>query len=237
MILPDRSYYEGNPFFGDLIFTGMKLRFNPPLTPCMAQKHKTYARYDKNILSYFSLSFVVMNRMDIVRPDNTLGDLVKIISKSSRNVYPVVDYKGKLLGILPLSEVRNIMFRPELYNRFKVSQLMISPPALLSSKDSMEKVMSVFESTQAWNLPVIDNGKYMQRASSQLAMTTMTTTATQNNSGTPAQVDTGFGTNANGAADPTIQTPVGDGSWELLLLLSLYVYFKRKRFFGQVFHA
>jgi len=72
MILPDRSYYEGNPFFGDLIFTGMKLRFNPPLTPCMAQKHKTYARYDKNILSYFSLSFVVMNRMDSMR--ETLGE-------------------------------------------------------------------------------------------------------------------------------------------------------------------
>jgi hypothetical protein len=77
----------------------------------------------------------------------------------------------------------------------------------------------------------------MQRASSQLAMTTMTTTVTQNNSGIQPPVDTGFGTNGNGAADPTIQTPVGDGSWELLFLLSLYVYFKRKRFFGTVFHA
>jgi len=116
---------------------------------------------DKAVLTLLKMENVIETDMDIVRPDNTLGDLVKVISNSNRNVYPVVDYKGKLLGILPLSEVRNIMFRPELYHRFKVSQLMISPPALLSSKDSMEKVMNVFESTQAWNLPVVDNGKYM----------------------------------------------------------------------------
>ena len=76
----------------------------------------------------------------------------------------------------------------------------------------------------------------MQRASSQLAMATTTTTSTNNNTN-PAPIDPGFGTNANGAADPTIQTPIGDGSWELLFLLSLYVYFKRKRFFGDFFHA
>ena len=116
---------------------------------------------DKAVLTLLKMENVIETDMDIVRPDNTLGDLVKVISKSNRNVYPVVSYSGKLLGILPLSEVRNIMFRPELYNRFRVSQLMISPPALLSPKDPMEKVMNVFESTQAWNLPVVDDGKYV----------------------------------------------------------------------------
>ncbi len=101
---------------------------------------------------------------------------------------------------------------------------------LLSSNTSSSSSADVVSASMPSALTV-------QRASSQLAMTTMTTTVTQNNSGTQPQVDTGFGTNGNGAADPTIQTPVGDGSWELLLLLSLYVYFKRKRFFGQAFHA
>jgi CIC family chloride channel protein len=116
---------------------------------------------DKAVLTLLKMENVIETDMDIVHPNDTLGDLVKIISQSNRNVYPVVDNKGKLVGIMLLSEVRNIMFRPELYDRFRVGQLMISPPALLSPVDSMESVMNVFESTQAWNLPVVDNGKYI----------------------------------------------------------------------------
>jgi len=69
----------------------------------------------------------------------------------------VVDDDGKLLGIVLLDDIRNIMFRPELYQRFKVRKLMISPPAKVNIDLSMEKVMDIFEKTNAWNLPVIDN--------------------------------------------------------------------------------
>jgi CIC family chloride channel protein len=116
---------------------------------------------DKAVLTLLKMENVIETDLDIVRPDNTLGDLVRVISSSNRNIYPVVDYNGKLLGVMPLSEVRNIMFRPELYGRFTVRQLMISPPAILSSNDSMESVMNVFEKTDAWNLPVADNGRYI----------------------------------------------------------------------------
>jgi hypothetical protein len=73
----------------------------------------------------------------------------------------------------------------------------------------------------------------MQRASSQFTMTTL---ASSVNGGSQPQTDTdGFGTNGSGAAEPAIQTPVGDGSWVLLFLLSLYVYLRRKRFFVRFF--
>jgi len=49
------------------------------------------------------------------------------------------------------------MFRTELYYRFKVNRLMISPPAKICIDDSMEKVMRTFDDTNAWNLPVVDN--------------------------------------------------------------------------------
>ena len=89
-----------------------------------------------------------------------LGELVKVISKSKRNIFPVVDPDTRvLLGVLLLDEVRNIMFRPELYDRFTVGQLMISPPATINQHLPMEKVMQVFEDTGAWNLPVVDDEK------------------------------------------------------------------------------
>jgi len=66
-LLPDRSYYESNPFFADLIFTGMKLRFNAPSASFEVQPYKSCAKYDKEALSYFSPDFLVMSRMDSLR--------------------------------------------------------------------------------------------------------------------------------------------------------------------------
>jgi len=72
-------------------------------------------------------------------------------------VFPVVNPDNKkFLGIVLLDEVRNIMFRPELYDKFTVQQLMISPPATINIDLPMEKVMQIFEDTGAWNLPVVD---------------------------------------------------------------------------------
>jgi CIC family chloride channel protein len=74
----------------------------------------------------------------------------------------VVDAKGVLLGIVSLDNIRNIMFRPELYERFYVSKFMVSAPARISIDKSMEQIMRIFDDTKAWNLPVVDmEGRYI----------------------------------------------------------------------------
>lgn len=91
-----------------------------------------------------------------------LGELVKAISASRRNIFPVTDQAGILLGIVILDDIRNIMFRQELYHRFTVGKLMTTLPARLYDTDSMEQVMRTFDDTQAWNLPVVDKeGHYL----------------------------------------------------------------------------
>ena len=115
---------------------------------------------DKAVLTLLKTSNVIETDLTILDPEMTLGELVKIISQSKRNIFPVVDPKnGVLLGVLLLDEVRNIMFRPELYQRFTVRKLMISPPATINQSLPMEKVMQLFEDTGAWNLPVVDDTK------------------------------------------------------------------------------
>ncbi|MBB3187580.1 chloride channel protein [Microbacter margulisiae] len=116
---------------------------------------------DRAVLGFMRMQHVIETDLDIVHPDDLLGDLVNIISSSKRNIFPVVDSNNKLLGIITLDEVRNIMFRSDLYNRFRMRELMISPPAVISADDSMESVMKIFERTGAWNLPVVENGKYI----------------------------------------------------------------------------
>ena len=110
---------------------------------------------DRNVLTLLKMDSVLETDFVTVFPEMTLGELVKVISESHRNIFPVIDHQGHLKGILLLDEVRNIMFQPRLYKRFTVGRLMTSPLAVLRFDLPMEKVMEIFEDTGAWNLPVV----------------------------------------------------------------------------------
>lgn len=114
---------------------------------------------DRSVLTLLKMDNVLETDLKTVSPDMTLGQLVKVIADSKRNIFPVVDAKGELQGILLLDEVRNIMFQPRLYKRFTVAQLMNYPQAVIQRDMPMEKVMEIFEDTGAWNLPVVDEQK------------------------------------------------------------------------------
>ena len=116
---------------------------------------------DKSVLTLMDIESVVETDFQKVLPDMDLGAMVQVISKARRNMFPVVDGRGTLLGVVVLDDIRNIMFRQELYHRFTVGRFMTTPPARINIDDSMEEVMKKFDDTKAWNLPVIDSeGKY-----------------------------------------------------------------------------
>lgn len=117
---------------------------------------------DKAVLTLMKIENVVEKDFDKVAPDMDLGQMVKVISKAKRNVFPVVNKDGELLGVVLLDDIRNLMFRQELYHRFTVDKFMVSAPAKLNVNDSMDAVMTKFDDTGAWNLPVVDDeGKYI----------------------------------------------------------------------------
>jgi len=116
---------------------------------------------DKAVLTLMKLDRVIETDLKTVRSSDTLGELVKIISQSKRNIYPVVATDKELLGIVILDDIRHIMFNSEMYDSTFVHDLMIMPPALVELKDPMDTVMKKFEETGAWNLPVTDEGKYL----------------------------------------------------------------------------
>ena len=128
----------------------------------LAQKGELVTHHkDKSVLTLMNIESVVETDFEQVHPENDLGEMVKVISKAKRNMFPVVDARGVLLGIVVLDDIRNIMFRQELYHRFNVGRFMVIPPARILMEDSMEEVMRKFDETKAWNLPVVDEeGKY-----------------------------------------------------------------------------
>lgn len=119
------------------------------------------ANKDNVVLNHMKLSHYIEKNFNAVHPDQTLGDLIKAISVSKRNIFPVINEDGSLAGVILLDDIRSIMFSEEKYPVTFLKELMISPPAILDIKDSMHEVMQTFEQCGAWNLPVVEDGKYI----------------------------------------------------------------------------
>ena len=116
---------------------------------------------DKAVLTLLKMDSVIERDFLTVRPEMSLKEMVDTIAKSNRNLFPVVDGDGRLLGVVLLDDIRNIMFRPDLYRKMFVNKFMSIPPAKIEVGESMDKVMKTFDDTAAWNLPVVENGRYV----------------------------------------------------------------------------
>ena len=117
---------------------------------------------DHTVLTLLKMDSVIETDFMEVHPEMCLKEVVDVISQSRRNLFPVTDEKGKLLGVVQLDDIRNIMFRPDLYRRMYVTRFMSSPPAKIVVGTPMEQVMKTFDDTRAWNLPVVDEeGHYV----------------------------------------------------------------------------
>ena len=117
---------------------------------------------DRTVLTLLKMDSVIETDFSIVHPEMSLKEMVDTIAQSHRNLFPVVDDNGNLIGVVQLDDIRNIMFRPDLYRRMNVDRFMAVPPAKIVVGTPMERVMKTFDDTGAWNLPVIDDqGKYV----------------------------------------------------------------------------
>ena len=137
------------------------------------EKHSFYTKhliekgdlipYDKDqiVLSLIDMKKIIETDLLAVHPEKKLGDLVELVRKSKRNIFPVLDEQGVLHGIVTLDDIRDIMFDPEKRDSINVQAIMQKPPTSVSSREKMQSVMNKFQLTQAWNLPVIDDGKYV----------------------------------------------------------------------------
>lgn len=119
---------------------------------------------DAAVLTLMNVDHVLETDFEIVKPEMTLGDLVRIVSISPRNSFPVTDQRGMLVGVVELDNIRNIMFRPELYDRHShtVRQIMIAPRIIVRNTMPMVRIMQIFDESKEWKLPVVDEeGRYL----------------------------------------------------------------------------
>ena len=110
---------------------------------------------DQAVLTLLKTSDLVETDFTPVRIDATLGNLAEAVSVSSRNIFPVVDGRGRFQGFVSLSDIRRDMFRTDLYAKNHVYNYIQSSPEYVYEDEPMESVMRKFERSGAWNLPVV----------------------------------------------------------------------------------
>lgn len=127
----------------------------------LAQRKELLTHHkDKVILHHMNISEVIETNFSIIPPRVNLGEIIKAVENSKRNIFPVVNENGNLEGILFLDKIRQIMFNKELYQDIYIEQVMTAVSFSIDMNDHMETVMDKFNASGAWNLPVLDNGVY-----------------------------------------------------------------------------
>lgn len=114
---------------------------------------------DQAVLTLLKTDELVESDFSTVSIDASLGELVEVVSDSKRNIFPVVDSKYHFQGFVSLEDIRRDMFKKDMYDKLHVYNFMKSAPAYVYVDEKMDSVMKKFETTGAWNLPVVDSDR------------------------------------------------------------------------------
>ncbi|PVX49378.1 CIC family chloride channel protein [Balneicella halophila] len=115
---------------------------------------------DKVVLMFMQMDKVLETNFITVNYDGTLRDVINAIEHSSRNLFPVVDEEEQFKGVVYIDDIREIMFDSSLYDSTTIQSITTMPDELIFIEDTMQTVMDKFQRSNAWNLPVVDRGKY-----------------------------------------------------------------------------
>jgi len=151
MIVATISYATVRLFVTNSVYTFQLARRGELIT-----HHK-----DKAVLTRMKVKNLIETNFSTIAPEATLRELVGKISRSRRNIFPVVDESGNFLGIVRLDDIRETMFDTELYDTTLVRSLMIVPEVLVDVQDNMEEVAEKFKRSGKYNMVVLENGKYL----------------------------------------------------------------------------
>jgi CIC family chloride channel protein len=115
---------------------------------------------DRALLTMMDINNLIERNFATIDHEATLGELVKVIANSTRNIYPVIDSENNFYGIIFLDQIRNIMFDPDKYDTTAVHSLMFMPSNIVHHDDDMETVAGKFQHSGKYNLVVLKDGKY-----------------------------------------------------------------------------
>ncbi len=131
-------------------------------TQSLAEKGELFTHHkDKVALAQLDIESLIETNFVTVPQTGTLRNLIEAVTKSNRNFFPVVNQQNEYLGVVFLDDIREMIFKPELYDEVRISNLMCHPQVEVQITDSMEIVAQKFRLSEHYNIVVLDGEKYV----------------------------------------------------------------------------
>ncbi|HEY0653624.1 MAG TPA: chloride channel protein [Chryseosolibacter sp.] len=116
---------------------------------------------DRLLLSRLDLHELVETNFATIHIGASFKELTRQIASSTRNIFPVINDNHELVGLIHLDKIRQMMFDQSQYATTTVKDLMSKPVAIIEFDQNVHEVLARFETTGQWNLPVVENGRYV----------------------------------------------------------------------------
>jgi CIC family chloride channel protein len=116
---------------------------------------------EKYFIQQININDLVETDFLKIHPNMTIGNLLKKISATRRNIFPVIDDKENLLGVITLDDVREVMLHSEVYNVLLAYEIMNPNFYTIELNSDINKILEIFEEKSVWNVAVTRQGKYM----------------------------------------------------------------------------
>ena len=116
----------------------------------------SYEDKDRTVLSMMKLRYVLETNFVVLKPEETPLDRQSDIIHSKRNIFPIVDDSGKLLGIIYSERLFSILLAEQEGKDKNFAVLAQKPNDIILENENMEVVMTKMNRDDVWILPVVN---------------------------------------------------------------------------------
>ncbi len=116
---------------------------------------------DKNILNSLELSKLIQTDYTAIEQSKTLETLVEKIQNSEESVFPILNDKQKLEGLIYFDDIRKYIFSSYKIKYTSTDEVMKQPVEIVFYDETIENVMEKFDAINITILPVLNEGKFI----------------------------------------------------------------------------
>lgn len=137
-----------------------------PISPDLkrlADEGKIFTReHDRNLLSQLNPLDFIDRDAPVVDIDLPFENFVDVLHQSRHSHMAVVDGEGALRGIILVNELYPYLFTSQAGQDLSIASFLQQPAAVIADTEPVARVVTQFDQTRSWHLPVTDrNGRYV----------------------------------------------------------------------------
>jgi CIC family chloride channel protein len=114
---------------------------------------------DRNILSGITPSNLIQTNIQTLKLSNSLEELVQKLSNYNQSVFPVVNDKNELIGMVYFEDIRAYIFNSYKVKYTKIQEIMRPAKEQINYDEIMDTIMEKFDCTEEEFLPVLKNNQ------------------------------------------------------------------------------